>query len=326
MARSTMASPWIRGGSRSMRAALLVMSALAALLAGCSDAGTQTCKIGLVADLPLVPGTRLPAVEATLDGQKALVYIDTGADLSVISRPAADRFDLRAGPEGGLVRISGIGGTVNAPVVKVPRLGLGTGVAHELELPVAGDLGGPVQGVPVLGLFGGDFLSNYDVDLDVPGHRFRMYRLQSCGSSMHPLEGPAFSVPFTLDNAKVVLDLKLNGKPVTGFLDSGATHSLVPISLARQAGVAAADMKADRIAGTRGIDENTIDARVHRFGSLEIGDETMKNFRFGVVDTDVDDMILGDDFLRFNHVWISYPLKRLFIQPVVPEQLGHSGP
>ena len=64
-----------------------------------------------------------------------------------------------------------------------------------------------------------------------------------------------------------------------------------------------------------GIDENQVDTRMHRFGSLEIGDETMRNFPFAV--GDVDATLLGDDFLRLNEVWLSYPLQRLFIHPVL---------
>ena len=314
----------MQGGSTMIPRRLAVT--MLAVLAGCSDGGvaSRSCKVSRVADLPLVPDAGLPAVEATLDGSKVLVYIDTGAALSLISRRAADQFNLRPGPESGLVRISGIGGTVNAPLVRVPRLGLGVGMAHDLELPVAADFR-PVRGVPVLGLFGGDFLSNYDVDLDMPGHRFRMYRIEGCGDHMHPLDDPAFAVPFELADTKVILDLKLNGKPVTAFLDSGASHTLVPVGTARQAGVAEADTALDRDLKARGVDESEIEIRLHRFGTLEIGDETMNNFRFSVGDPAIDAMLLGDDFLRFNHVWISYPLRQLYVLPVIAGLLAPGG-
>ena len=285
------------------------------LLAGCAESGPQTCNVGRLVDLPLLAGGKLPAVEASLDGQKVAVYIDTGAALSVIDSRAADRFNLRSGPEQGMVRLNGAGGAVYAPMVTVHNLVLGGGRASNIELPVAGELGPPVLGVPVLGLFGGDFLSNYDIDIDLPRHRFAMYVMHGCGSDPRPLGNSAFEMPFHLDETKVMLDLRLNGKPFPGFLDSGAEHTLVSPSEAASVGVTAADLAADRAGRTVGIDGTRVVAHLHRFASLTIGDETMRNVRIIVADTEFSDIVLGDDFLRYNEVWVSYPQHRLYVRP-----------
>ena len=299
-----------------MTARLGAAALLAGLLAGCaSSSSPQSCKIDRVVDLPLLQGGRLPAVEASLDGQKVAVYIDTGAFVSIIDRKAAERFNLRSGPEQGMVRLGGAGGTVNAPLVTIHRLVLGGGAARNLELPVAGDLGPPVDGVPVLGLFGGDFLSNYDVDIDLPRHRFAMYVMHGCGNDPRPLGDSAFEMPFRLHETKVMLDLSLNGKPFSGFLDSGASHTLVSPSQAEAAGVTSADLAVDRASRAAGFDGNRIAIHLHRFASLTIGDETMRNIRLLVANTASSDIVLGDDFLRFNEVWISYPQQRLYISP-----------
>ena len=304
--------------------AALPVALLVAALSGCSAGGPQTCRIGRIVDLKLLAGIAQPAVEASLDGQKVVVLIDTGAAVSVIDRNAAQHFYLQPGPEGGRAVMTGIGGSFFAPIVSVPHLMLGHGIARDLELPVAGSLGGPIAGLPVLGLFGADFLSNYDVDLDVPDHHFAMYRMTDCGSTMQPLAPPEFSMPFTEDDTKVVLDVKLNGKPVTAFLDSGAAHTLVSLATARAVGVDRTAMTSDRVVSAHGIDERELATTVHRFGSLQVGDEAMNNFRFGIADSEVGDMLLGDDFLRFNHVWISYRLHRLYVHPVLPDALRRS--
>ena len=296
-------------------AAALLAALLATLLGGCAASGPQTCKVGRLVNLPLLPGGRLPAVEASLDGQKVAVYIDTGAAVSVIDSRAADRFNLRSGPEQGMVRLNGAGGTVYAPLVTVHNLVLGGGKASNIELPVAGELGPPVLGIPVLGLFGGDFLSNYDVDIDLPRHRFAMYVMHGCGSDPRPLGSSAFEMPIRLDETKVMLGLRLNGKPFEGFLDSGADHTLVSPTQAASVGVIAADLATDRAGRTVGIDGNRVTAHLHRFASLAIGDETMRNVRILVASTEFSDMVLGDDFLRYNEVWISYPQRRLYVRP-----------
>lgn len=300
-----------RGGWARLLAALL-----GGLLTGCSaQEGGQFCKVHLVASLPLLLGGALPAVEASLDGRKVVFYVDTGAVTSLITPDAVRQFDLHADFRGGRALIRGIGGPVSVPIVTVRSLVLGRGLARNIALPVAGDLGPPVQGMPVIGLFGADFLSNYDVDVDLPGGHFGLYELHACGSNIRPVDPPYFEVPFRLENTKIVLDLKLDDTPMTAFLDSGAMRTLVTRNDARRAGVTMQGMAGDRAGHAVGIDSNPVDMRLHRFGSLEIGAERMRNFPFAV--GDIDDSLLGDDFLRFNRVWISYPLRRLFIRPVL---------
>ena len=303
------------------RAVRVVLHAL--LLGGCAAGGPKTCKVDRVVDLPLIPGLAVPAVEARLDGQKVVVLIDTGASTSIINSKAAERFNLRPGSESNRIALEGVGGSVFAPVVTVSNLMLGRGIARDLELPVAGDLGDTIQGMPVLGLFGADFLSNYDVDLDAPGHHFAMYRLVACGSAMQPLDDPAFSVPFSVQDTRIMLDVRLNGKPVTAVLDTGASITLISQVTALEAGVAQASLGADAVQHVHGIDENGLATQVHRFASLQVGAETMKNFHFAVARSDAADMLLGNEFLRYNHVWISYPLGRLYVHPVIPAALGH---
>ena len=300
---------------RSLRPAGLVVL-LAGLLAGCGAGGPQTCRIGRVADLPLLPGGPLPAVQATLDGQKVVFYVDTGAVTSLITPEAVRHFALDDSFRNGHVAIRGVGGVVDAPIVTIRSLVLGHGLARNVDLPEAGNLGGTIRGMPIIGLFGADFLSNYDVDLDLPGHHFALYELHACGSRLQPFDQPYFELPFRLENTKITLDLKLNDTPLTAFLDSGAARTLLARDDARRAGVTMDTMSEDRFGHAVGIDLNPVEVHLHRFASLEIGLERMQNFRLAVAD--IDDSLLGDDFLHFNRVWISYPLQRLFIRPASP--------
>lgn len=287
---------------------------LGVLLGGCNaDEDGRNCQVHLVASLPLLTGGPLPAVEASLDGRKVVFYVDTGAVTSLVTPEAVRQFDLYAGFSDGRATIRGIGGPVSVPIVTIHSLVLGHGLARNIALPVAGELGGPVQGMPVIGLFGADFLSNYDVDVDLPGHHFGLYDLQGCGRDIQPIAPPFFEVPFRLENTKIVLDLKLDDTPMTAFLDSGAMRTLVSRDDARRAGVTTQAMAGDRAGRAIGIDANPVDMRLHRFASLEIGSERMHNFPFAV--GDIDDSLLGGDFLRFNRVWISYPRRKLFIRP-----------
>ena len=294
---------------------LLSSLLLAVVLAACTEAGTgtQSCRIERVADLPILPEAHLPAVRAMLEGEPVVFYIDTGAALSTLTQSTADHFGFR-GASALRMRMAGIGGLVEAPVVIVRRLDLGHGVARDIAMPVVGNLGPPVQGLPVAGLFGADFLSNYDVDLDLPGHHFALYDLRRCPGAIQPLDASAFQIPFSLENTRIDLKVRLNSHPVDAALDSGAMGTLITQDDAAQAGVTRQALDLDPSGIAVGIDEARLRTRRHRFETLEIGDETMRNYRFAVADTDLT--LIGDDFLRANRIWISYSHRQVFVQPV----------
>jgi len=292
------------------------------LLAGCADgeAGSQkSCSLEPIAELRLLPDPGHLVMAASLGGQKVGLLLDTGAAISVIGRDSAQRFGLRAGSDRRFVWLVGVGGPTAAMLVDVRGLELGRGVAHDLELPVAGKFGRSVGGVPIIGVFGADFLSNYDVDIDVPARHVAIWRLHRCGSQIHPpFAAPSFDLPFELDDTRITFDVKLDGRTVPAFLDTGAFKTLVTPADAAAAGADAAALAADPPARAVGIDGRLVAARLHRFASLEVGDEILHNAPLLVAGTSSAELVLGADWLRFNRVWISYPLGRLFIQPVVP--------
>ena len=300
---------------------ILCCLALTLPLLGCGgEDGLKTCRVDTPASLPLLPVWR-PAVEARLNGTRVVLLVDTGAQISMITPTAAEHYGLAADPDRPPMWIQGVGGTELAPVVTVHRIELGGGRARDLDLPVASSLTGSIGGLPVFGLFGADFLSNYDVDIDVPGHHLALHSLRGCGARILPFDG-AFEVPFRLEDTAIVVDLKVNGVPVTAQLDTGAPRTLVKQSDAERIGVTGEALAADRQSGRR-VHETfeEVNERVHRFRSLEIGAETMNNFPFNVARIGTKYTLLGDDFLHFNRVWVSYPLRTLFIQPAVGNKM-----
>ncbi len=299
-----------------MTSRILPTLLLGILLGGCAGAEPQGCRVETVADLPLLPHTGITAVAATLQGQKIALLVDTGAFVSTVFRNGAQRFDLRPGADARFTNISGIGGVTFAPIVTVRDLGLGRGLAHSLDLPVAGEFSRPVDGLPVFALFGADFLSNYDVDVDVPHQHFGLYKATGCDQAMRPFDPPYIEVPFREEDDHVVLDIKLDGHPMTAILDTGASSTVIDRNDARAAGATPDLLAADRGREMNGIDSRPVTVRRHRFGSLEVGDERINNPFLDVADIQSGASLLGRDFLRLNRVLISYPRRMLFIQPV----------
>lgn len=297
---------------------ILLAVLLGALLSGCTAAEPQGCRVETIADLPLLPHVGVTAVEATLRGHKIALLIDTGAFISTVSRSSAEQFGIRVGgSRANFTNIQGIGGVVAAPIVAVHELGLGRGLIHRVYLPMAGNFPKPVDGLPVFGLFGNDFLSNYDVDIDVPKQHFGLYRATGCDAAMQPFDPPYFEVPFRQEHGHIVLDIRINDRPMTAVLDTGAAWTLIDRHEALAAGVALGGLDADQVQSLSGVDMRSVATHRHQFGSLEIGDERLNNFHFDVAAVGTGYTLLGRDFLQFNRVLISYFRRMLFIQPEI---------
>ncbi len=291
---------------------------LGALLAGCAAEEPPSCRVETIADLPLLPHANLTAVAATLEGKKVALLIDTGAFVSSVTQNGAQLLGVHPrATHARYVKLQGIGGIVDAPLVTVHDLSLGRGLAKDLRLPIAGNFPQPIDGLPVVGLFGDDFLSNYDVDLDMPRQHFGLYKATGCDGAMRPFDPPYFEVPFREEGGQIILDIKLNDRPMPAILDTGASVTLIDRHEAVAAGVSLDGLKADEVRNSIGNDLHIIMERHHQFSSLEVGDERMNNFHFEVAAILTRRTLLGRDFLRFNHILISYPRRMLFIQPVV---------
>ena len=291
-------------------------------LSGCGADVPGVCKVKVAVDVPLLDHARMPTVIARLGGQPVALLLDTGAATSIVLSSAVDRFHLESDPDR-TTFLTGIGGAALTHFASIRNLELGHGHARSLDLPISNSLPARVRDLPMLGMFGADFMSNYDVDIDVPHHHFAMYDLSGCRGAIQPVEVPYFTVPFRLEGDAIAVELKLNGVPIDAYLDSGASTTFITRADARRAGVTADKLAADPAISLLGVDGSPVKGHWHRFASLELGNERLSNFRLSVAPSAFGTTLLGDDFLRFNRVWISYPRQMLFIQPVSGNPIVH---
>lgn len=286
------------------------------LAAGCAGSNDRAAGYVMreVADLPVLNVTGVPIVKAGINGTPVAFIVDTGARASVIGRSSADLLRLPVTFENHHI-IIGIGGATFAPDATVDRLSLGEGFARNITFITAGEFGQQVGGLPVVGLFGGDFLANYDVEFDLPAHRIGLYAEQHCGSHLRPWADTFYTQAFDLNNAtEIDLDASLDGRTITLQLDSGAQHTI--LNLRAAAGTRLADMAGDPKTKSIGVDGNPVYGHVHRFDTLAIGPERFRSIRLNVAD--LPKSLLGADFLRSHRTWVSYPHETLYIQRAAP--------
>jgi len=302
------------------------------VLGACADDGS--CKIETVGDLTVLNERGSPIVKATINDHPVALIVDSGAFVSNVWPSQLDKLDLQSAFS--MVRMSGTGGQTMAGVATANTLGLGVATASNVQFSVAGTLfeGRMIGDLPVVGLFGAEFLSNFDVFFDLPDHRINLYHVSGCTADLAAWTAPYLKIPVdhdSRDNTKIILRLKLNGEPIDAFLDSGAQTTLIAQSDARSAGVHKSDLAQDRKSTGYGIDDEKQTRFVHRFDSLDIGSMHINHPTLVVGDT--DHTLLGGDFLRHNRVWIPRYSSTIFVQhvrtnapPATPFPSPHAAP
>ncbi len=298
--------------------ALLVLPCAGPLLAGCADDEPgQGCVMRTVAEMPVLNDHGVPIIRATINDTPVAFMVDTGARTSIVFESAAEKLGLPASDAPAQL-LNGVGGSVFARAVTIRSLSLGTAAISRFDLlSVPGLSNAVVKGLPLVGLFGGDFLVNYDVAFDLPAHTVSLFEGRHCSSDLRPWPGESYRLPFDLEHdTAITLSIGVDGHPVRAMLDSGAERTTLDSEAGRVGGAVRASMAGDRVSFTRGIDGNLVESHIHRFDSLDIGPEHFAPAFLSVGDIQ-SGALLGADFFRARRIWISYAHETLAVQRVL---------
>lgn len=256
----------------------------------------------------------LPLVTATIDGAAAPLILDTGAEETVLTAAAAARLGLKGHYEYPH-SLRSVSGGVATGQARIESLAVGDGAVRGFFILV-GSLSLPsVAGVQPAGLLGGDFLSHFDVDLDLAEGRLVLYP-PGCGPARPPWQGVYSIVPANLSiDGRLFFPVALNGHRLFAFIDTGAQVSTIDAGAAASLGLSMAEIAGDPAARLRGVSAAPVEAHAHRFAWLRIGGDTVRDPVLIVTALNLPDadIVLGLDFLRGRRVWFSYPTHRLFL-------------
>jgi Aspartyl protease len=85
-----------------------------------------------------------------------------------------------------------------------------------------------IGGRPVAGLLGRDFLSPFDLDLDLSAHRITLYDVRGCDAGFLPWTTPYAAIPASMPmGAALVVQVLVDGRPLRALIDTGASASLI---------------------------------------------------------------------------------------------------
>jgi predicted aspartyl protease len=173
-----------------------------------------------------------------------------------------------------------------------------------------------VFATPLDGLLGADVLSDFDIDLDLAHHELKFYGKQTCPTAAPDWTQPYISLSTGLSRGEhLFFPVRLDGRPLTAFIDTGAQITTISAVAARAIGVAESLLSSDRPVTTQGIAAGPLSARLHRFANLQVGSLVVTNPEILVADVKINDadMVLGIDFLLQRRLWLSYGSRRVFL-------------
>ncbi|MBB6252468.1 retroviral-like aspartic protease family protein [Nitrospirillum iridis] len=325
---------WARHLARGVGASALVSLAVGAAPA---LAGSSSCKLAKVGSVPVTLDGNQPLVSAVVNGKPVHFLLDTGADSSIISRPAAARLGLYAKDTGG--QLIGLNGSSRLLQSTMNTIEMGTYHGKDVRVFVGGhnEFG---AGEDVVGVLGMDFLERHDLEFDFAHNLLNLYKPEGCDDVELAYWADSYSM-VELDRvwrtrAAIRLVITVDGQPLHALVDSGATVSLLDAKAMRHLGRDTANVgvgpEADVKPGgaIRGIGGLYLPTLISTFGTVSIGDETIKNAKMRylahpddkgqlVTDARLDDafgggvdMVLGADFLRSHRVYVAFSQRKIY--------------
>jgi predicted aspartyl protease len=302
-----------------------------ALIAGTVASPAGACTMNLVAQLPLVPLGADQGVTVQLNHQPAKLIFDTGSFTSVLTLEATKRLgipNMRSEEKESMhATLYGIGGGRSAIGVTAHSVEIGGLHAKDYNF-IAADVVPP----PADGLLSIDLLSNYDIDLDLPEQQVRLFRpTGDCSAPAAFLSSPLYAVPLLPngEDRRPRIKVTVGGTELIAVVDTGAYHSAILRGAADRLGLTGQAVAADAQLTISGIGPREVGAVRHVLTDLSVGDLTFANMPIDVLQARGDDevqVLLGADFQRKVHVWVSYSSHTLILQypPLPSKKLGGS--
>lgn len=229
---------------------LLVPLPAASQTAGGVDAPT------LLAEVPIAYEEGRLIVDVVAGTGAPLRFIfDTAAQLTLL--PDATTRKLATGAPAGVAQAHGAGGAVQLQLVTLDTLRLGSLVFTGVTA-VAGHPGRQPGGTHYDGVLGMDLFRPYDLELDIPGRRLRIYEGDSLVMGD---DAERFQSGHAGGYGKLVMiAAELGGHPVRGLLDTGFRDlAILNWDAAAATGIAADDSRLREFeGGTRGMDGSEV--------------------------------------------------------------------
>jgi predicted aspartyl protease len=257
-----------------------------------------------------------------IDGDPEKLVLDTGATHNILGQVYVERRGMQIieTPRLGY----GLTGKELDQITRVSQLTLGNMIARDPSF-VIGIFGGDGSKGGSVGLFGSEYLANFDVEIDPMAGRINLFSPRHCPGAGVYWAPEFFQVPVYLTQTnRIEVQIEVDGKTLKGLIDTGAPETTMRLATAE----AVFDIVPDGTNGPAhrkfsGVDGVKIDAFSHTFKSLTFGGITLRDTKMTIADIDQGkgaahkgsrivgnhaqpDVLIGMSLLRKLHLFIAY--------------------
>lgn len=236
-------------------------AALAALLCSASPVLAQSCQLPSLADTAkLVPvaGGNLMAVPVAINGKQKQFLLDLSGGTTQVTEAAAAELGLPSSSalhsdtiqSGGMGDMGGSGslniqssvynvnGSQNPdlirPRVRVKEFTIGNATARNLQFIVSDDGG---KSLPYDGRLTSDFFKQYDLEVNFAGGEINYLTATKCTDPQQAVfwsHDVVAAVPVNLVNGRYQVSVTIDGRAVTGIIDTTAAQTTMRREIAEQ--------------------------------------------------------------------------------------------
>jgi hypothetical protein len=319
---------------------LVIFAAVFGFTGLVATASADECRLKRFASIPMTVAPNGPAlIDVSIDGEPAKLVFDTGSAVSLLDEGYVNRRKL---PAADFRRAAyGLTGKELHGGVRVKELSLGTAIAPDQLFRVGhtGDDGG--GGGPV-GVFGTDFLADFDVEIDPSAGRINLFLPNQCPGNVVYWAKEYFRLPIYVPqgvtlNRRMVAVIKVNDVGLHGLIDTGTGETTMRLAVAHDS----FDLTPEPAAGgggaaIRGVDGTAIAAFHHVFEGLTFGDITLNKTDMVIADIDVakarintgsriagapnqPDVLIGMSLLKRLHMFIAYGEQAVYYTVAEPK-------
>lgn len=299
------------------------------------------CSLKQIASIPaeVTPDDTL-VVSVKINDVPAKIRVDTGGAVSALNKKFAERVGMPIETMPGVVY--GLTGRALDQKTRVSTLRMGEAVSRNADfalMPVGGD---GTDGQPV-GLFGTDYLQNYDVEFDFAGGKMNLFAPEHCVDRVVYWAPEFFKNKIHYQQDSILhtplIDISVDGKNMLGIIDTGATTNIMRMASAKNR----LDLSMDgpdtpKIGSVSGVEGVKLDVYEHVFQTLTFGDLTLRNTKMEIIPInsaahveklgshlkqgaiDDPDVMIGMSFLKKLRLYISYSENAIYYTIAPPKQ------
>jgi predicted aspartyl protease len=304
--------------------------AILALCATAISARAEDCPpLSYITGVPMAAEEdSVPIIPVVINDVTKRMMIDTGGVVSQLSPTTVQEFSLQE--TSSPLETYDVSGNTSQKAVRAATFQFGAFHFHDSQFQVSTrDIG------KLAGLIAQSFLIRYDLDLDFSGHRLNLFSPKHCeGAVIYWPEKTVGVVPITWQKGQMTVPVTIDGKTVSGIIDTGTSRTTMNLDTARWAFGLTPEMLGPPLSGHPNGDQK-VDMYDHVFSTLTFGDITVKNVRTHIMpdrvgsqvheykpgsrlsshDLSLPEVIIGMNVLSKLHVYIAFKERKLYVTP-----------